>query len=115
MALFAVFLTLAVINRHRPESHKRYILLASIDLLGAPVARLPLMMPAIPLWIDSIVYGAFVFALGYWDLETRGKLRPETTFGGTALVVVNFAALPIGSTVLWQNFARWMMSFTGPP
>ncbi len=115
MALFAVFLTFAVINRHRPASHKRFILLASIDLLGAPIARIPLMMPALPFWIDSVVYSAFVVVLGYWDLQTRGKLRPETMFGGPALIAINFAAIPIGSTALWQNFALWMMSFAGPP
>ena len=115
MALFATLLSLAVINRHRPASHKRYMLLASIDLLGAPVARLPLMVPALPFWIDSVVYSSFVIALGYWDLQTRGRLRPETLFGGIALVAVNFATLPIGSTALWQNFALWMMGFTGPP
>jgi hypothetical protein len=115
MALFAVFLTLAVVNRHRPASHKRWILLASIDLLGAPVARLPLMLPAIPFWIDSIVYSAFVVALGYWDVQTRGRLRPETLYGGLALVLVNFAALPIGSTQPWQQLAFWMMGFVGPP
>ena len=57
--LFAVFLTLAVINRHTPASHKRLILLASISLLGAPIARVPLMMPALPFWIDAIVYTGF--------------------------------------------------------
>ena len=115
MALFAAFLGLAVINRHRPASHKRLILLASIDLLGAPVARLPLMLPALPVWLDSLVYTAFVIALGYWDLRTRGKLRAETVFGGSALVAINFAALPVGSTAAWQSFALWMMSFAGPP
>ncbi|HEX6742060.1 MAG TPA: hypothetical protein VF079_09755 [Sphingomicrobium sp.] len=115
MALFALFLTLAVVNRHQPASHKRFILLASIDLLGAPIARLPLMMPALPFWLDSVVYSIFVVALGYWDLQTRGRLRPETLYGGGALVLVNFAAIPIGATPIWQNFAMWLMSSVGPP
>lgn len=115
MILFAVFLTLAVVQRHRPASHKRYMLLASIDLLGAPIARVTLMVPAIPIWIDSIVYSAFVIALAYWDMQTRGRLQRETLYGGLALVLVNFLALPIGSTQIWQNFALWMMSFVGPP
>jgi hypothetical protein len=113
--LFAAFLALAVVNRNYPASHKRLMLLASIDLLGAPIARIPLMVPALPFWIDSVVYSGFVVALGYWDLQTRGKLRPETIFGGLALVLVNFAALPIGATPQWQNFALWMMSLAGPP
>jgi uncharacterized membrane protein YozB (DUF420 family) len=115
MTLFAVLLTLAVVNRHQPASHKRLMLLASIDLLGAPIARIPLMMPSLPFWIDTLVYSGFVVAIGYWDLQTRGKLRPETLYGGAAVVLVNFAAIPIGSTQVWQSFALWMMSFAGPP
>jgi len=115
MALFAVLLTLAILNRNRPARHKRLMLLASIDLLGAPVARLPLMMPALPFWTDSVVYSAFVIAISYWDVQTRGKLRPETLYGGSAVVILNFAAIPIGSTQVWQAFALWMMSFVGPP
>jgi len=73
------------------------------------------MMPALPFWTDSVVYSAFVIAIGYWDVQTRGKLRPETIYGGSAVVIVNFAAIPIGSTQAWQTFALWMMSFVGPP
>lgn len=113
--LFAIFLTLAVINRHKPASHKRLILLASISLLGAPIARIPLMMPMLPFWIDAIVYSGFAIAMGYWDFATRGKLSRETMFGGPAIVVLNLAAIPIGSTATWQHFALWLMSFAGPP
>jgi hypothetical protein len=113
--LFAVFLTLAVINRHKPASHKRLILLASISLLGAPIARIPLMMPTLPFWIDAIVYTGFTIALGRWDLATRGKLSRETMFGGPAIVILNLAAIPIGATAAWQHAAAWMMGFAGPP
>jgi hypothetical protein len=113
--LFAVFLTLAVIKRHTPASHKRLILLASISLLGAPIARVPLMMPALPFWIDAIVYSGFGVAMGYWDFATRGKLTRETMFGAPAIVVLNLAAIPIGATAVWQHIAVWMMSFAGPP
>lgn len=115
IALFAVLLTLAVINRRKPPSHKRYMLLASISLLGAPIARLPLMMPTIPVWIDSLVYTAFVVALGHWDVQTRGKVQPQTIYGGGAIVILNLVAIPLGATAIWQNAALWMMSFTGPP
>jgi len=115
MVLFASFLTLGVINRHKPASHKRLMLLASISLLGAPIARIPLMVPQLPFWLDAVVYTAFTVAMGYWDFETRGKVRPETLYGGPAIVVLTLAALPIGSTAAWQNIATWMMSFAGPP
>jgi hypothetical protein len=115
MVLFATFLTLAVVNRRHSASHKRLMLLASISLLGAPIARITAMVPQLPIWLDAVVATGFTIAMGYWDFETRGKVRPETLYGGPAIVLLTLAALPIGSTAAWQNIALWMMSFTGPP
>ena len=115
MVLFAVFVALAVVARNHAATHKRFILLGSISLLGAPVARLPLMLPMLPFWLDAIVYSGFVAAMAAWDLDTRRRLRPETLWGGIALVGLNLAALPLASSEAWQTVARWMMSFTGPP
>ena len=103
MVLFATFLTLGVVNRRKPASHKRLMLLASISLLGAPIARIPLMFPLLPIWLDAIVYTAFTVAMGYWDFRTRGRVRPETLYGGQAIVFLTLAALPIGSAAAWQN------------
>ena len=115
IALFAIFLALAVLWRNRPASHKRLILLASIDLLGAAIARIPLMLPVLPIWIDTIVYAAFVAAMAAWDLNGNRRIRPETLWGGAALIGGNFAALFIGATGAWQAAGLWMMSLTGPP
>jgi uncharacterized membrane protein YozB (DUF420 family) len=115
LALFAVLLGLAVINRNRPACHKRLILLASIDLLGAAIARIPMMLPILPVWIDSVVYAGFVAALASWDLSACRRIRPETLWGGGALIGLNFAALPIGQTAAWQVAAHWMMSFASAP
>jgi hypothetical protein len=115
MVLFATFLTLGVINRRKPASHKRLMLLASISLVGAPIARITAMIPQLPIWLDAAVFTAFTIAMSYWDVQTRGKVRPETLYGGPAIVLVTLAAVPIGSTAAWQNVAFWMMSFAGPP
>jgi hypothetical protein len=115
IALFAVFLGLAVLRRNRPASHKRLILLASIDLLGAAIARIPLMMPILPIWIDTIVYAAFVAAMAAWDLDGGRRVRPETLWGGAALIGGNFAALFLGATTGWQAVGHWMMGLAGPP
>ncbi|HLO20658.1 MAG TPA: hypothetical protein VK192_09210 [Sphingomicrobium sp.] len=115
MVLFAAFMALGVVNRRKPASHKRLMLLASISLLGAPIARLTAMFPQLPIWLDAVVFTAFTIAMGYWDVETRGKIRPETQYGGPAIVLATLAAVPIGSTVAWQNVASWMMGFVGPP
>jgi hypothetical protein len=73
------------------------------------------MMPILPVWIDSVVYAGFVAALASWDLSACRRIRPETLWGGAALIGLNFAALPIGQTAAWQAAAHWMMSFASAP
>ena len=113
MATFAVFVTLGVVRRNRAASHKRWMLLASITLLGAPVARLPLMAPMLPVFLDLLVYAAFVAALAIWDLDTRRRISPETLWGGGAILVLKFFALPIAATDAWTGLALSMMGWAG--
>ena len=115
MLLFAIFHGLAIADRNNAPAHKRWILLAAISLLGAPVARIVSMVPALPFFTDAIVYACLVAAMMLWDRDTRGSLRRETLWGGTALVAANVAAIPLGATAAWRGFAQGLMSLTGPP
>ena len=114
MATFAGFVTLGVLRRNRAASHKRWMLLASITLLGAPVARLPLMVPTLPVFLDLIVYAAFVTALAVWDFDTRRRISRETLWGGGAILVLKFFALPIAATQAWTGLALTIMGWTLP-
>jgi uncharacterized membrane protein YozB (DUF420 family) len=115
MLLFAIFHGLAIAERNNAPAHKRWVLLAAISLLGAPVARIVSMVPALPFFSDAIVYASLVAAMMLWDWDTRGRLRRETLWGGSALVAANVAAIPLGAMVAWRGFAQSLMSLTGPP
>ena len=41
MAVFLTLVVAAIVNRARPQTHKRLMLLATINLLDAPIARWP--------------------------------------------------------------------------
>jgi hypothetical protein len=103
----------AFVNRLKSASQKRLMLLSLISLLGAPIARVTAMIPQLPICLDATVFTAFAVGMGYCDVETSGKIRPETQYGGPAIIVVTLAAMPIGSTAGWQNVASWMMGSSG--
>ena len=116
MVLFAAFLTLGVLWRRQSARHKRMMLLASICLLGAPVARItamiaPLTLPA----LDIVVYAALVGLLVVWDAVTQRQVRPDTLVGGAAVVGLNAAALPFGATAAWLAIAHPLMALVPPP
>jgi uncharacterized membrane protein YozB (DUF420 family) len=115
MLLFGILLLLAIVWRRDPARHKRLILLASINLLGAPVARISSMAPFAPPALDIIVYTTLVALMLVWDMATQRRLRPDTLIGGAAVIGVNAVAIPAGATAAWLTIAHVLMGLAPPP
>jgi hypothetical protein len=49
MVLFATFVWLAIAQRRKPQSHKRWMLLATVNVVTAAIARWPGVLPLGPL------------------------------------------------------------------
>ncbi len=107
VALFASFVSLAIARRSDPQSHKRWMLLATMNLLAAAVARWPgvITVGAPPLFFG--LTDLFLVALVAWDFASRGRLHPVTLWGGLLLVVSQPLRLVISGTPAWMDFARW--------
>jgi len=106
VALFAVFVTLAVLKRRDSQRHKRFMLLATISMLGAAFARWPGVSDMGP----PVFFGLtdlFIVALAVWDFRSRGKLHSATLWGGLAIVVCEALSLMIMGTPGWIAFATW--------
>jgi len=112
LALFAVFVTMAVAKRRDGQAHKRYMLLASIVLLEAAVGRWPVafMKGSSPLpFLDmpSLMTDLFLVPLCAWDITSRRRLHPATLWGALAIVASHALRMPLASTAAWQVFAGW--------
>jgi hypothetical protein len=105
MALFATFVTLAVVRRRDAQAHKRLMVLATVNLLGAAIARWPGMSGG-PLVFYAFA-DLFVLALAVWDFRSRGRLHPVTLWGGLVIVLSQPLRLVISGTPAWGEFARW--------
>jgi hypothetical protein len=117
---FAVVVTLAIAAVRRPETHKRLMLLASISLLDAAVARWfltflappgPLGPPPVPVTIPPafVAYLLLVAAMVF-DWRTRGRPHPVYVYGGIALVTVKLLNWPISVTSSWHSFAGGILA-----
>lgn len=115
MATFTGFVAMGIVRRKRAASHKRWMLLASITLLGAPVARLPYQLPWLPQAIDLWTYAVFIAALAAWDFTTRRRLSTETLCGAILIVGLKAFVGPLSALPAWTGVARWMIGFAGPP
>lgn len=114
MLLFGTFVALAIAWRKDTQSHKRLMLLATFNLLGAAIARWPFeaLSPPNPLVFFGIA-DAFLIALAVWDFSSRGRLHPVTLWGGLVFVVSQPLRLVLSGTAAWQALAGWLVGLAG--
>lgn len=118
LVLFAALVTLGVLARHRPQSHKRYLLLASISVIGAAVARwpLPILSATSPLpgfGVADLLVDLFLVPMAAWDLAARRRLHPVTLWGGLAIVASQPLRLVLSGTDAWLAIAGWAIGLPG--
>jgi len=119
LVLFAAFVTLGILNRRRPQSHKRYMILASIALIEAGVGRWPFAFMTAPspvpgLGMIEFCVDLFLVPMIVWDLVSRGRPHPVTLWGGAALIANQLLRFPLAGTAAWLAFAGWAVGLVSP-
>ena len=112
MILFAAFVWLAIAQRGNPQTHKRWMLLATVNLVTAAIARWPGVLALGPLAFFGLT-DLFIVALAIWDFRTRGRLHPVTLWGGLLIIVSQPLRLVVSGTEGWLAFARWATGLLG--
>lgn len=129
ISLFAGFFVAAIANIRRPEVHKRLILLATISLLQAAMARVffvlitgggpglrPGLGPPPPLIIGlvpSLVVEALILAGIVYDWRTRGRPHPVWLIGAAVMTAVILLRGPLSGTQYWLTFADGLSRIAG--
>jgi hypothetical protein len=109
MLVFAILVAAAFYFRRQVDTHKRLMLLATITMLPAAVARLPFdfIMKYGPLAFFGLS-DLFILPMLAYDLVTRGRPHRATVLGGALLVISHPLRLIIGGTSAWLAFATWL-------
>jgi hypothetical protein len=108
---FGTFIALGVLNRRASQAHKRWMLLASIAMLPAAVARWPGLIGGSPVAFFGLA-DLFLVAMVAWDLRSSGRIHRVTLWGGLALVISQPLRLAMSSSPAWLTVAHWL---TGVP
>ncbi|HEY5551710.1 MAG TPA: hypothetical protein VIK52_07470 [Opitutaceae bacterium] len=106
MVLFAGFFGAAVGYRHKPEIHKRLILLACVAIMFAGVARLSYVVSQ-P--VQVVTWYLPVLAAMAYDRYRIGRVHPVYWIG-VAIMAVALARIPFGETELWRGIGRAMLA-----
>lgn len=108
---FAIFISLAVVFRRRPDLHGRLMILATLRLLPPATTRLPLRFiqnGGVPVLvgIDAIV----VLACLVIDTARNRRVNPVFLWGGLLLVGADLGTIAFSTTTSWLRFAKWLVS-----
>jgi hypothetical protein len=108
--IFAVLTFFAFRARFNPTTHKRLILIATLGLLVAAIARWPFAMVHKQAAVAGRFSYIFLALMVAYDLWSTRKVHRATLWAGAFLISVEQAAPLIGRTAGWHAFATWVQS-----
>jgi hypothetical protein len=79
------------------------MLLATINLLDAPIARWPGATAETPVYV---LVDLFIVAGILYDLATRRRVDPAYVWGGAVVVAGQMLRDPVGWSAAWNAIAR---------
>jgi len=113
LLVFGILIGLAFYYRRRVDIHKRLMLLATIGILPAAVARLPVAFiehggPLAFFGISDL----FIIPCLIYDMISRGRPHRATVLAGSLIVISHPLRMIIGGTHAWIVFATWLTQWT---
>lgn len=110
LVAFAGLVGAGFILRGTPDAHKRLMILATVPIIEAAMARFPLPVAVTPPVFFALA-DLFVIAAVIRDYATRGRLHPATLWGGLWVLAWQPIRLMVLGTGPWLDFARWLVTW----
>ena len=111
MIVFLTLVSAAMLYRRRPDFHKRLMLVASLSMLTAALARIPLDgfqaggLPAFFGAMDLLLLACLAF-----DTIRNRRLHPAFAAAVGFVIVSQAARFLIAGTPQWRSFASWLVN-----
>ena len=101
----------ALIKRRDPQSHKRLMMMAMIEMTTPGLGRIPwpaIIPPPVALFGFSDL---FIVAMMIWDRKRLGHVHRATWIGTMAVVGAQLIRLATWDSGPWLAFARWSVGW----
>ena len=114
IVIFGALIAIGLWQRKRREVHRRLMLLASLSILPAAIARLPIESVAKggPLVFFGLTDLLIVVVVAY-DTVRQRRLHPAFGWGALAVIVSHPLRLMLAGTGAWMRFATWITGLVG--
>jgi hypothetical protein len=110
---FAVLGWAGMKERRDPQRHKRLMLLATIALADAGIARVTAFHGLLPNWMSPTTL--LLIPLVVWDLATLRRVHRTTIFGGLLVAAAVLLAIPVGMSEPWHAVVSTIIGSEGMP
>lgn len=108
MVVFAILVSAGFYYRHRADVHKRLMTLATVALLPAPIARLPLAILQGGLPVIFGLADLFLIVVLAYDLAVWRRVHRATAWGGLVILASQPLRLIVSGTPAWMAIASWL-------
>lgn len=108
ITVFAVLTAAGFVMRKRRETHKRLMLLASIAMLDAAIARIPGVFAVGGPLASFGLQDLFVIACIAYDFSTRRRVHPAYLFGGLFILAMQPLRIIVSQQPWWLAFGDWL-------
>jgi FtsH-binding integral membrane protein len=110
MLIFSTLILFAFRERRNPAAHKRLILIATIALMIAAIARWPFVFLHRNPFRAALISYSFLLLLVAYDLWSTRKVHRVTIWASVFLIFIQQIRFPIADTAAWQHFAGWVQT-----
>jgi len=107
VVFFGLFAGAGIYCRHRPETHKRFMLLATLSLLPPAVSRWPI-ADAHPALV-TVPMLLLLATAPLNDLRRHRRPHPVSLWGGIAYLASIPVRFAVAATPAWHHLARWLI------
>jgi hypothetical protein len=112
MLLFSTFMIAGISTLRRPAWHKRLMVLATLSILQAAIARWIMLIPDIGqptrILIGAVIVDVLLLTVAWVDTRAQGRLHPAWAVGGALILCVQWIRIAILPTAEWLAFTNWL-------
>ncbi len=108
--LFFSLVLAGILNRRRPEIHKRLMLLATIVVLWPAWFRFRHYFPSVPMpeiWFGLVLADSLIIIAWVWDKIKNGIIHPVLKYVGSFIIIEQSLEVAFFGTLTYQVAAKW--------
>lgn len=114
MIFFPLAYALAILNRRKPDAHKRYMLFSGMIMLDPALSRLVGGLGLFPPLIMIIELGLLVSVIVY-DRKTLGRVHGATWFGAGIILLTYPIVFGLAQTSQWSTLVTSVLGAQAAP